>query len=114
MSESTDFESFLLETEESIKDQDGWAGFDAIKLSENELIQSTGPDCLEGDYKLTEVYHGDCLTSNPSNFSAFMLHICTLNNQMMFQLSTNRNIFGSEHADRFMDIFKTSLEKSVI
>jgi hypothetical protein len=69
---------------------------------------------IDGDYKLTDVYHGDCLTSNPSNFSAFMLHICTLNNQMMFQLSTNRNIFGSEHADRFMDIFKTSLEKSVI
>ena len=67
---------------------------------------------IDGDYKLTEIYHGDCLLANPSYFSSFMLHVSTFNNQMMFQLSTNRNMFASEHADRFMAIFKTILQRS--
>ena len=66
---------------------------------------------VEGDYKLKEVYHGDSICSNPSYFSTFMLHIISFNSQMMFQLSTNRTIFSSEHADRFVDIFKNILEK---
>lgn len=67
---------------------------------------------IDGEYKLTEVYHGDCLSTVPSYFSAMMLHIITFNNQMMFQLSTNRHMFAADHADNFMSIFKNFLEKS--
>ena len=66
---------------------------------------------VDGDYELKEVYHGDCICANPSYFSAFMLHIISFKSQMMFELSTNRNIFASEHADRFIYIFKSNLEK---
>lgn len=67
----------------------------------------------EGPFNLIELYHGDLLVSNPSNFAPIMLHVCTWQDQFMFQLSSNRNTFDGKHADRFMQIFEKVLEKTI-
>ena len=68
---------------------------------------------ISGPIEIHELYFGDSLKCNPSQHNPFMLHCHTFNDQLMFQLTTNRTKIHTNHSDRYMELFERHLMKVV-
>ena len=65
----------------------------------------------QGPLKITEIYFGDSPVSNPQIEPALILHLSYWNDQIMFQLSSNRSAIGSVYSDRFVQLIDQNIQK---
>ena len=68
---------------------------------------------VDGPLKISEIYHGDSINTDPNAFPSLMLHISTWDSRLMIQLSSSRKAFAAHFSDQFMSLFKYSIEKSL-
>jgi hypothetical protein len=70
--------------------------------------------CVDGPLKLSEIYHGDSINSDPNSFCSLMLHISTWDGRIMIQLSSSRKAIAAHYSDKFMHLYQLVIEKSII
>lgn len=110
---SHDFDS-LKAVDELFKGNDDLTQIASILNQENScdfVLSNTGTYVydsvkrISGPLIISETYYGDSLVSIPNEFAPIMLHTSTWNDCLMIQLSSNRRIFSSENADKFVKYF---------
>lgn len=69
---------------------------------------------VKGPLKLSEIYHGDSIATDPHAFCSLMMHCCTWEGRLMFQLSSSRKTIAVHYTDQFINLINLVLEKSLI
>lgn len=68
---------------------------------------------IDGPLKISEIYHGDSINTEPNAFPSLMLHVSTWDFRIMIQLSSSRRAFATHYSDQFMELYKLAIEKSL-
>lgn len=68
---------------------------------------------VNGKFKISEIYYGDSLISNPNMLSALILHVSNWNGEIQMLLSSNLAAIGSVFVNRLIYLFKKILLESL-
>ncbi len=69
--------------------------------------------CVNGKFRISEIYYGDSLISNPNMISALILHVSNWNGEIQMLLSSNLAAIGSIFVNRLIYLFKKILIESL-